>query len=78
MSCTLLLILVIPRKMTAAPHVMLAASYLMFAKDQRGRGLEEPPRAPGDLPPLPLYFKKLQCQKMIFGTLGTKKIESDN
>ena len=41
-------------------------------------GLEEPPRAPGDLPPLPLYLKKLQCQKMIFGTLGTKKIESDN
>ena len=34
-----------PCKMTATPHVMLAATYLTFAKDKRG-GLEEHPRPP--------------------------------
>ena len=56
--------------MTATPHVMLAATYLTFAKDKRG-GLEEHPRPP----PLPLYMKKPKCLEMIFRTLGTKKIK---
>ena len=37
------------------PRKMLAATHLMFAKDQRGGGLE----APGDPLPLPLYLKRL-------------------
>ena len=35
-----------PRKMTAGPLKMTAATHLMFAKDQRGGGLDVPPRAP--------------------------------
>ena len=53
MSCTLLQMLVILHKMTAAPckmspapRVMLAVTYLMFAKDQRG-GLRSPPGPQG-------------------------------
>merc|ERR1711973_435691 len=65
MSCKLLQMLVIPRKMTAGPHKMTAgprkmtatprkmtaATHLMFVKDQRG-GLRSPP-GPQGTPPYP-------------------------
>ena len=61
MSCTFLQMLVIlrkmtagPCKMTATPPIMLAATHLMFAKDQRG-GL----RSPQGTPPTPLLEKTL-------------------
>ena len=41
------------------PCIMLVATHLLFAKDQMGGGLEEPPRAPGDPPPTPLREKTL-------------------
>ena len=48
------------------PCVMLAATHLLLAKDQRG-GLRSPPGPP----PTPIH-------EMIFRTLGTKKIKCDN
>ena len=46
---------------------MLAATHLMFAKDQRG-AWGAPPGPKG--PPLPLSLKKLYRLEMIFWTLG--------
>ena len=53
----------VKKVMTAAPSVMLAATHLMFVKDQRG-GL----RCPQGTPHTPI----LKCLEMIFRTLGTK------
>ena len=61
MSGTLLKMLAISRKIMAAPGKMLAATCLMFAKNQR-------------VPPL--YLKKTVVSRNDFRTLGTNKIKN--
>ena len=83
MSCTLLQILVIQaqndgRTMQNDGRTTcnVGRNTLNVCQGPKGGGLRSP-AGPQGTPPTPI-LEKLQCLEMIFRTLGTKKIESDN